>query len=426
MLSWEADATKICEIIESTTSSLKIVLKIQDDFDMFDEFLEHHCRIVGYENLYIFDNNSTNEKLLERYKNFAPSLNVFRFGGFHNNIHSPESFAPLYESLKKSSTHYTFLDSDERMYYVESDNWISDSRIISYLNGKGSIPGIWLSNAKGSKEIFNINLEQDELEKGTAWGKPIFSSSDELTGFLNHNIQAIDYIKNNLEFRQIFILHLNNLSPKQRIEANIRKLVARGFVQKDATPDDVISARQATYEDQNIAFYVEEIATLHTTPASITKILNPGQISFSSSGQINFFSDTEKRILAKFLEKKSTFVYPKPDNTGINLTLLKYNDDSEELSYSGHIDANQDGRISGWAIDNHGNECSIRIIVNGSEHAIIHTISNREDLRRSNLSNGKGGFEINLKDTLKQNKNLIQILFFDGRLMPNGNLEVKW
>ncbi len=423
MLSWEADILEICKVIRSNNSPLKIVLKIQDDFEMFDEFYDHHCKIVGSKNIYVFDNGSTNEDLLSRYSRFGSGEYVFSFGGFHNDLHSPKKFPELYSALKDSSTHYVFLDSDERMCLIDEKGWAVDEKIVDYLDAikDFSIPGNWLSNATGSKSVFNIPIEQDELLKGINWGKPILSASESVEGYLNHNIQAIKYVKKGLMYRNIFILHLNHLSPKQRINANIRKLVARGFVPKGATPEDVINARQASYADQNIGFYVDEIKVLHTNPPKLSTNLLSGQMLLSDMGRIVFFSDIEKNYMSRFIRNSSTFACFVENKNSIFLASLESIDLNKELVfYKGHVDSIAGGRISGWAVDEAGNDCLIRLIVDGIERMIIRTVLDRPDLSKAGISKGKGGFNVNLKGTLVNGVHSAQLLFSNGEPLQGG------
>jgi len=422
-MQWKIEQQKICSIIRSSYSPLKIVLKIKDDWEMFPEFFEHHARIVGPENIYIFDNQSTNQILLEKYKDLPFPENVFSFDNFHNEIHSPSKFPLLYEALKSSSKHFTFLDSDERLCLIESNGY--SLSIAAYLEGiDTSIPGIWLSNAPGSKEIFTIGLSLEKLQTGLTWGKPILSSNTVLDGYINHNIQALEHVHQGLDNRSIFVLHLNNFSAAQRISANLRKLVARGFLSKNATIEDALSAKTSPHTDLNIKLYLEEIRKLHAQDSEPTTVLSHGHLKLNRSGTIDFFSNDEQYLLSKFLNPETTIPIPDKEKSLIrltdDLTIAKPNLKSQ---YRGHIDGLFSSKVTGWAVDYFGNTTSLKIYINGVERLIIHSVNDRSDLKNSGISKGQGGFFVNLGGMINPGDN-IKITFLDGSSVSGGTFDV--
>ncbi|MBA6122366.1 glycosyltransferase family 92 protein [Pseudomonas juntendi] len=422
MMQWKTEQQEICSLIRSNYSPLKIVLKIKDDWEMFPDFFDHHAKIVGAQNIYVFDNNSTNAELLDKYKKLPIPENVFSFDTFHNDIHSPEKFTPLYQALQHSSRHFTFLDSDERLYLMSEEGY--STSIIEYLSQLDvSIPGIWLSNAPGSKNIFSIGDSGEKLETGLTWGKPIFSSYTKLDGYINHNIQALEHVYDGLQHRAVFVLHLNNFSPTQRINANLRKLVARGFISKDDTIDDVLNAKTSAHTDLNIKLYLEEIRKLHSQDAIKTDVLSAGHLKLDKLGALSFFSEKERDLLATFLSPTSSIAFPDKDKSLIRLVGdSTTSTPSLKHQYRGHIDGLSSNKITGWAVDYFGNSTSLKVYINGIERLIAHSVIGRPDLKSGGISKGQGGFFVNLSGMINPGDK-VKVTFLDNVVVSGGSLE---
>lgn len=425
LLNWKTDSTQICSIIKSSYAPFKIVLKIKDDSEMFADFFNYHSKIVGPQNIYVFDNESSDTDLLSQYESLPDRSNVFRFDTFHNDIHYPEKFKDLYEALQSSCRHFTFLDSDERLCLIEGSSY--STSIEKYLEGKEGIglPGIWLSNAPGSKDIFNIGSDGKNLESGITWGKPILSSESKIDGYLNHNIQALEYVYNGLDNRSVFVLHLNNLSPTQRIKANIRKLVARGFLHKDASIEDAISAQTTANTDLNIRLYIDEIRRLHTSVLSNTTELSAGQIKLGLNGVVSCYSALEENSISRFLSPELSTASVSKDRSSIRIVNADTSNDRElNQSHLGHVEGIFSGKITGWAVDGFGNSSSVKIFINGVERLILHTLNDRNDLKKSGISKGQGGFCIDVRGLLRLGENEIRVTFIDEKAISGGPMKI--
>ncbi|EKT4484722.1 hypothetical protein QEM02_004890 [Pseudomonas putida] len=420
---WKTDQQEICSTIGSSFAPLKIVLKIKDDWEMFSDFFNHHAKIVGPENIYIFDNQSTNQLLLDKYKELPYPSHVFRFDTFHNDIHSPEKFSTLYEALQNSSKHFTFLDSDERLCLMSSDEY--STSIVDYLSALDiSVPGIWLSNAPGSKDIFTIGDSIEKLQTGLTWGKPIFSSNTKLDGYINHNIQALEHVYDGLDFRAIFVLHLNNLSPNQRINANLRKLVARRFIGEHSTIDDALNADTTGTTDLNIKLYLEEIRKLSTQKSSPITTLSPGHFKLDDQGTLSFYSSTEKNLLSCFLNPKLSIAKPDRDRSLIHILNDSTNPTPNlKNQFRGHIDGLSANKITGWAVDYFGNSTSLKVYINNIERLIAHSVNDRADLKKAGISKGQGGFFVNLGGMISPGDK-VRVTFLDNEAVSGGSFDV--
>ncbi|NIX94428.1 hypothetical protein HCG45_16975 [Pseudomonas fulva] len=421
-MQWKSEQDKICSTIRANHSPLKVVLKIKDDWEMFPGFFDHHAQIVGAENIYIFDNMSTSKALLESFAALPYPENVFSFDSFHNDLHSPEKFSALYQALVDSCKHYTFLDSDERLCLLDGNSY--SLSIIDYLKDiQTSVPGIWLSNAPGSHDIFALGAEGEKLQTGITWGKPILSSSVKVDGYINHNVQALEHVYEGLDQRSIFVLHLNNLSPSQRINANLRKLVARGFFNEKAGIEDALKATTTPATDFNIKLYLEEIRKLHNQVDLPTPSLSEGYLQLGPQNEIIFFSERERDLLQQFLDPDIIQVSPDRDNTLIELTRSPLPVSDLAQRYRGHVDGLFSEKITGWAVDYFGNNTSLKININGIERLIIHTINDRPDLKQSGISKGKGGFFVNLNGMVSPGDQ-VSITFLNDVLVSGGKILV--
>ena len=422
-MQWKTDQQDICSLIRSSFAPLKIVLKIKDDWEMFSDFFDHHAKIVGPQHIYIFDNQSTNQQLLEKYKELPFPNHVFSFETFHNDIHSPEKFSALYQALQSSSKHFTFLDSDERLCLLSEEGY--STSIVDYLSTLDiSVPGIWLSNAPGSQEIFTIGDSGEKLQLGLTWGKPIFSSNNKLDGYINHNIQALEHVYDGLNNRAIFVLHLNNLSPNQRINANLRKLVARGFISEHVTIDDALNTDTSATTDINIKLYLEEIRKLHTHHLDPTTTLSKGQLKLDHQGALCFFSSNERNMLSYFLNCELSLAIPDREKSLIQL--VNHTTSSApnlKQQFRGHIDGLFSNKVTGWAVDYFGNSTSLKVHINDIERLIVHSVNERADLKKAGISKGQGGFFVNLGGMINPGDKL-RVTFLDNEAVSGGSLDV--
>ena len=102
----------------------------------------------------------------------------------------------------------------------------------------------------------------------------------------------------------LFVLHLANLSPRQRIVSNITKLIARGFAQPRDTAELISRCALEGVLDANIVQYVSEIRRLlpiMAQPEAQRGTLRPGCIELSPDGRIIYYSELERQSLRAFI-----------------------------------------------------------------------------------------------------------------------------
>jgi len=118
---WDANHAEFCARIEKVRATVKILLKTKNDPIFIERWIKHHIKIVGPENLIIFDNMSDDPEVLSIYRKYRDQIIIITFAGFHNRLHHIPSYYGLYQSLAKSSDYFLFLDTDEYLILIEND-----------------------------------------------------------------------------------------------------------------------------------------------------------------------------------------------------------------------------------------------------------------------------------------------------------------
>jgi hypothetical protein len=303
---WNADRAGLCARIANSPAVLKILLKTKNDPILLERWIEHHCRIVGARNILIFDNMSDDPGVLSIYDRH-PDVLVVRFTGFHNNVHRVEMFSDLYAALRDSAQFFVFLDTDEFLTLIEGERCHPNAAILEFLQSDPLaqvFPGTWLYNTNWTANQFISGTTPGDLSGGLAWGKPVLRSNAPLGGYLNHNIQLARTLFPARIRANLFVLHLANLSPQQRIASNINKLIARGFAQPADTAEVITQYALDGVSDSNIVQYVSEIRRLLPLRAQLEAqqgTLRPGCIELSADGTISYYSELEHASLLAFI-----------------------------------------------------------------------------------------------------------------------------
>lgn len=249
ILDWSSDKSEVVARLRRTPADFRICLKTKDDTHFLREWLVHHRDIVADEALLIFDNGSTEPSVLEAYEQISGSILVVRFQGMMNNLHRPQFYPELYQALADSSRYYTFIDTDEFLFWVDENGGIVSGRQLGdriALCIDPVIPGIWLNNVKGYRDRFWMSSKHDHFTSGIRSGKPIVQSSVELVDMSNHNRHIPAEHWRNCTTGNVLIAHLKHLYPDQRVKANLQKLRAYNFMQQKFTDNDILDMDAAS------------------------------------------------------------------------------------------------------------------------------------------------------------------------------------
>lgn len=299
---WEKDSSEFCAQIERHHAPVKIVLKTKNDRFLIERWIRHHSRIVGLENLIIFDNMSDDHDVLSVYREYRDWTGIVTFAGHQNNLHHTGLCRDLYRALAKSSEYFLFLDTDEFLVLIENDKYYDDDGILAFVRGNRNFdlfPGTWLWNANWTDRQFNCS----GLAGNMACGKPLIRTSKIPTGYVNHNFQLstrlfVPPFKTNL-----FLLHLRRLFPEQRILTNMNKLTTAGIARPGESPESI--AGRNDIADELMVGYVNEIreclASLKERADLGNAPLAASCLELSSGGNIAYYGASERTALNDFI-----------------------------------------------------------------------------------------------------------------------------
>ena len=236
---WPLQKEVICRMIRRHRAPFRIILKTRNDPIFLADWHRHHAAIVGADNLIIADNMSDDAEVHTILQELSCHSTVFRFSGFHNDLHRRDLNSKLYEAIEETCDWSILIDTDERLIWVDSNNWIADDRIVAILQGTpamaAAVPGLLIENEPGAKDRFIFPSKADLLKSVLHWGKPVIASRHGLprTGPQCHNIQfPPEFFSASLP-PQLVQLHLCNLFSEQRLRANREKLAARGVCERN-------------------------------------------------------------------------------------------------------------------------------------------------------------------------------------------------
>jgi hypothetical protein len=305
ILNWQESKVAICTKIADRRAPLKILLKTKNEDLLLQRWIDHHAKIVGEENLIIFDHFSDSETVKEIYRKYENRLTISTFRGFVDAVHNATLWPELYESLKQSCNYFAFLDTDEYLVWANATEVRADTSIVDRLlsgNSPNAFPSTWLRNITGYENRFGVNC-REVLIDGLRWGKPIVSTELTLTGNILHNVQLKklgayqeDAVTN------FFLLHLSELYPAQRIRSNLYKLIAHGVIRDVSELNMILERPLAEFDMGNVRSYVAEVRRLYALPKSYTA--NPqGSLEIKSGGGLHFSNDVQTKIWNDFVTR---------------------------------------------------------------------------------------------------------------------------
>jgi len=314
---WEDSKADFLAGVASTKATLKILLKTKDDHYFLESWIQHHAKIVGLNNLIIFDNRSSNEQVLKTYEKYQSQVPIVQFDGDHNSLHNGTQYPELYECLKTCSQFFVFLDTDEFLVLATHDAYICDKRILEFLNAHGTadvFPASWLENVLACDKRFRVGKSLENFADGLTWGKPIIrAAADERDRCIIHNIQLEKSLFYDEILTNFFVLHMKHLFPQQRIDSNMNKLIAKGFASPGASVESVLAKDLKGLSDKAARMWITELKELvkrsdPIQPARVSLDLQEGCLELTGDGRILYYSEAEAAALKRFLSDSQEFV----------------------------------------------------------------------------------------------------------------------
>ena len=285
-------------------ATLKICVKTKDESTLTRGWIEHHANIVGYENLIIADNGSTDVDTLNIYEEYAEKIVIFRFAGEHNMIHWHPKFLPLFDMMRRTCKYFSFIDIDERLVYLRDSEWIADSNIRNLLDSvSGIVPTTWLINCLNSMDRFSfLDTEgRDIILNNLRWGKPILPASKLGVSTGIHNIQFIDHEFTDSVGVNLFLLHYTQV-PEERIARNRRKLLSRNVVNLEMSDQEIVDLDMTGCPDGTVLRFQNEIREmLSIIRGEEREICEVDWLELGKNGKMSFSSEASERKLASYL-----------------------------------------------------------------------------------------------------------------------------
>jgi hypothetical protein len=302
---WEINSSEVCARIEKVHSTIKIVVKTKNDPFFIERWIKHHARIVGSENLIVFDNMSDDPAVLSTYRGYRKQLEIIRYADFWFNLHHTYIYGELYRALAKSSDYFIFLDADEFLILIGGDEYYNDDRVVAFVkenNQYDLFPASWLSNLDWSTTKFRCGPQASDLAQNLACGKPLIRSVKLPLGYVNHNFQLSTKFFAPPFKANLFLLHLSRLFPQKRIAANVNKLIVAGIATQGESAESI--ARRTDITDKIMAGYVAEIRdclALDPREEFVDVPLAPGCVEMSDGGDVTYYGEVERKLIADFI-----------------------------------------------------------------------------------------------------------------------------
>lgn len=311
MMDWTADRTEITDLIRRAKATFKLITKVKNDALMLRRWVAYHEKIVGPENLVVFDNNSDDKETVELLASLDPRVLVISFKRFHNLLHRVNEVPELYEALQTSSRYYQFLDVDEYVGYIDDELAVHRERdVVGFLDAQTApvIPGVWIENVFGFDDRFHFNHRDGRLRLDVRTGKPVISSDTAVFGMINHNFQVPEQLYGSIR-TNVVVFHLLRLSAEQRVKANLAKLIAYNALPKGASVEDALAIDPETLTDakRNPRTWLREIHKMVSIePPKQDQPLNSGDIEIASSGLIRFSEEWQADALRSLIRQPGT------------------------------------------------------------------------------------------------------------------------
>lgn len=303
MLDWEKDRAEVLSRIAANGADFKIILKTKDETHFLKDWVVHHRRIAGEAGLVIFDNGSTHPEVLDYYKTLGDRILVVHFSNYMNDLHRPFLMPGLYEALRASSRWFTFIDSDEFLYWVSPGGECLSGRgfMVNLLASEEQvIPGLWLDNVAGYRDRLWLSERQNHLDAALRSGKPVMSSGVVWDGMSNHNFHLPAAMWMGCQTGNIVVAHLRRLYPQQRIKANMAKLRSDKVIGAD-TPVEAVLAMALPGLTSSTRHYVREIQELTRNPFGVPDpeavlarehmLIRDGRVHFAHAAEEDSFTE---------------------------------------------------------------------------------------------------------------------------------------
>lgn len=234
---------------------LKIILKVKDEPELIDRWLEYHGSIVGFDNLIVFDCGSTDPNFLGSLKRYRDRISILTYDRYYDHLHQYFYNQELYDSLVGKCKYVTVLDADEFLFGSYS-RLIHPSYVLDVLRATDlpCICGTWFSNFAPPRECGNsiewrqpisFGIDDESVKLGSRQGKAIVRADYvSRAKYVGHNIGDARLSKfiTPESFGKLGIFHLVKLSQSMSRRRSLQHLVSKGVAPRDGSVEETDNA----------------------------------------------------------------------------------------------------------------------------------------------------------------------------------------
>jgi hypothetical protein len=226
----------------NTCAVLKVMLKTKNESFLLEPWLLYHSNLVGWENLIVLDNGSTDLETLDIYKKYADKpFTLLSYTGAANSVHNIKATQILYDVIRYDCKYLCFLDTDEYIaYYDQVDGKFNFDSFLTILKEENvQVAGsTWIHNTP-KKDYINIDnfenykdfeLNPYKMTNNFKCGKPVVSSSSAIFNISERFGVNLCHNKDvpNLQVTPgLIIFHLDKTNIYTRIKSNFSLLYSR-------------------------------------------------------------------------------------------------------------------------------------------------------------------------------------------------------
>jgi hypothetical protein len=243
----------------------KIILKTKNEDDLIDVWIRYYSKLVGKENIIIFDNNSTSQKVLDIYKEHGIETIQIKYP---NSIHIHRKNEIFYDSLFADCDWFSILDTDEFLCVYKNGTFSAEG-VLDLLasSDKQALGSIWLDHMHigDSKEYFKINQVPYicHPKHNKKYGKAIYRTS--CSGIRNINYGHNIFCKDAWIESGLFLLHVDRTNPEARIKNCLDMAMANTMQKHQGIYKELELIKNGTYNNEflNKKFEDGSVTGLH-------------------------------------------------------------------------------------------------------------------------------------------------------------------
>lgn len=318
MFIWDDDKDRIRDAIERNKVTLRIIIKTKNESLLLERWLKHHLNMLEAEaKIIVLDNMSSDEVVLDAYRDYAERLIVVRFSGDQDRTHAARDFASLYQAVWDSSLFYTLIDTDEFLYLYDGKKLLHSERVISYLRSEKDIPFFsphWLQNAYFKDDVFSFGPDMGSIRRGLMHGKPIINSSHARRKLAGSGVTLIHALQLPLSMHGesptcFVLLHRSKLSRMRRIRSSMEKVRHTGLIEhindfKTILTVDLNLIRRPAIR-QHIA-EIRELLAMPDQPGNTVEIA-PGHVTLGYDGGLAFHPPELEETFQRCVNSRLSF-----------------------------------------------------------------------------------------------------------------------